>query len=867
MELEPKFEMDIEELKLLDDLRAKIKERKVKGLEGLLKLDRNEKTEDHAGWESRGDLIENSLMVSIWNSLDNLENGQRVHKNRFEEKLKELREIELRSTYVQSNDFAKMTEDHVPVFRAAVILYTLSGIPEAVYSIGALSCYYRLMDELNKVTSAEDSIGGASAGGKEVPKTAFITWWVIRAILAYCEVFENASKLVSKCDNLIAKSNTEPIPNLWSKFQNKQNAISFQLSKCNSKNSLFNKSAEINEDIWEKFDLELNDVLIKLDTVFNVGAEQVKEYPSFDQDFEQKVELLRIENIGNYTSADRSKKYSQIAQLFNLIAKKIRLGLIPSKRFLQFIIDHELADDSVYPNRICDAAELLFAADGLGRLAEQKDYHRLKAALEKVIPLISDKGRVPSHRPFDVASKGYVLHVSGAEIVNAMSSLITQINFSISPDSVRKLVNHFDDTWREDVKGWRHERGHSSGLCARWISAISIFTLISMEKMLDQQINNYVFRNFTIRQPEELKLDLTQLFYPDFGLIAAEIRETCISFDFQRLRAHIEGIKIASEDYPNFHSAILFGPPGTGKTTLVEALAKSSNVPLVVLTPSDILLSGEEKIESRAKYIFEALSMITSAVILFDEFEPILFDREETGTPQSIYQFLTPGMLPKLKKLNENAEKQKFVYVLSTNLIGSLDAAAIREGRFDEKIGVYPPDALSRLGRFYHEILKYLNSTEVNNAKAIIDEIIKSSSGRPMNSLAKKGWFTLDNNPLENTPFYEVKHQIVDSHIKWPHPEKIIEGQPNQENYSWYKELKISILKNFSTMQQDTSNSSKFALKEWMEWYWITALDKYILTHDFNNLGNVISTWKDENLNIDSCDWKQWKNTCDRHFL
>ena len=48
-------------------------------------------------------------------------------------------------------------------------------------------------------------------------------------------------------------------------------------------------------------------------------------------------------------------------------------------------------------------------------------------------------------------------------------------------------------------------------------------------------------------------------------------------------------------------SLILHGPPGTGKTTMVESLALTCNVPLVEVTPSDIVVAGVDKVEHRAR--------------------------------------------------------------------------------------------------------------------------------------------------------------------------------------------------------------------------------------------------------------------------
>jgi SpoVK/Ycf46/Vps4 family AAA+-type ATPase len=312
--------------------------------------------------------------------------------------------------------------------------------------------------------------------------------------------------------------------------------------------------------------------------------------------------------------------------------------------------------------------------------------------------------------------------------------------------------------------------------------------------MLDQAINRQVLTHFGWRKPEDLKLELDALFYPDYGLTASDPeRPKNIAFKLQSLRAHAGHGPKGRKAF----SLVLYGPPGTGKTTLVEALAKSANVPLVEITPSDILVGGEEAVERRTRQVFQTLSKLTHVVILFDEFDPILQDRAKRDSSQlakSVFEFLTPGMLPKLKALNEAAKEQRLSYVLATNFVYDLDPAVRRKGRFDDRHGVYPPDATSRYGRLLEQLTKmqhdrrqranrkaaitkalaelksdspeklrlsnnlrrelsaldllmekkaHTHEVKLDELVAPIFEILKASAGGPMDQLALRGWFTL----------------------------------------------------------------------------------------------------------------------------
>ena len=76
------------------------------------------------------------------------------------------------------------------------------------------------------------------------------------------------------------------------------------------------------------------------------------------------------------------------------------------------------------------------------------------------------------------------------------------------------------------------------------------------------------------------------------------------------------------------YSMLLYGPPGTGKSTIAENLSEVLNIPLITVTVSDFLGSGGANVEARAKAIFQTLEALDRCVILFDEIDSFLLDRE-----------------------------------------------------------------------------------------------------------------------------------------------------------------------------------------------------------------------------------------------
>jgi hypothetical protein len=139
------------------------------------------------------------------------------------------------------------------------------------------------------------------------------------------------------------------------------------------------------------------------------------------------------------------------------------------------------------------------------------------------------------------------------------------------------------------------------------------------------------------------------------------------------------------------HSALLFGPPGTSKTSIVEAVAEELGWPFLEITPSHFLKRGMERIYERANEIFDDLMDLSKVVILFDEMDALVQRRSGGADAERLdvtRQFLTTSMLPKLAKLHKHA---RVVFFMATNHQREFDEAIKRPGRFDLLLCMGPP--------------------------------------------------------------------------------------------------------------------------------------------------------------------------------
>jgi hypothetical protein len=139
------------------------------------------------------------------------------------------------------------------------------------------------------------------------------------------------------------------------------------------------------------------------------------------------------------------------------------------------------------------------------------------------------------------------------------------------------------------------------------------------------------------------------------------------------------------EHYPR--SAILFGPPGTGKTTIVRAIAASIGWNYIELRPNHFVADGLPSVQRTADIIFRKLMELDHTVVLFDEVDELV--RERDIEQDQFGRFLTTSMLPRVADL---WKARKSMYFVATNHIEYFDRAITRSQRFDAILYIGTPD-------------------------------------------------------------------------------------------------------------------------------------------------------------------------------
>ncbi len=143
---------------------------------------------------------------------------------------------------------------------------------------------------------------------------------------------------------------------------------------------------------------------------------------------------------------------------------------------------------------------------------------------------------------------------------------------------------------------------------------------------------------------------------------------------------------------------LLFGPPGTGKTMLMRALAKELKYNFIEVKCSQILSQWYGESEKNIAEVFETARKNAPTILFFDEIDAIAKKRSDNSTDE-----VTPRVVSELLQQLDGAKKSdKPVLVIgATNLPNKLDPAILRPGRLDKIIYMRLPNEKERV-----EILK-----------------------------------------------------------------------------------------------------------------------------------------------------------------
>jgi cytidylate kinase len=433
------------------------------------------------------------------------------------------------------------------------------------------------------------------------------------------------------------------------------------------------------------------------------------------------------------TSTVDNENKDKFGEGMNEEAKKDIIKYVNEVRStLQNSLHYHLSLASI-ENSNFDAAELVFSLEGLLLLDFNRDNFD-KNLLDRVFEVIKERQDISLYwrplKPFVFNEQGLALLPLSVEIAMSLIRICRLLGkrgeklFSKNYEMFEKYTEWLKtrvtvypcdketcgvcetEEWcskkastnEKKFYGWCSEHIYQPNIIHPWETSQALVYLVNFNDMLQKHIayQSFKFANLSIKDYGNSKeawkeWQKTEPVTIDGFKVYEDIGEHYISNN-------------TSVDDSNYYSMLLYGPPGTGKSTIAEKIAEAKGWPLVTITPSDFIASGADQVETKAKSIFKVLEEQEKMVVLFDEIDRLIIDRDsEYYTKQSdLFQFMTPSMLVKLKDIRS---KKKIIFIIATNYSERIDMAIKRKGRIDKHYIVLPPDMAGR-DRLYKKFFK-----------------------------------------------------------------------------------------------------------------------------------------------------------------
>lgn len=432
---------------------------------------------------------------------------------------------------------------------------------------------------------------------------------------------------------------------------------------------------------------------------------------AFRGDKVQTTELIAKLNDADWLNTDLGVDLSEALLLHNepfamfvaeLSDSTLRVGLAAIEERAMTAVLLELAKHGRANGRSVDPSSLAFA---MLVLAEANS-ERHSALLSQGLPVLlesSHHGVFPAGMPFYSDSKGRALFVPSIETANAIIGLcmarldkLQECELEQVVAATTKIQDRLTEEYNcievhtpsnELICGWCSDRAPSPTRVDSWISAHVLEFFLGRVNLLRWVKRNHVLSQYSWVSHRQCSPSWDDLQCPDLGHISPGAKE--------RIWRVLEEPPHKRSVAPTF---LLYGPPGTSKTTFVQAVASQKKWDLISLSPSDFIADSLDRIELRSRKIFNDLMNIDKCVVLMDEMDSLLRDRGEVqrSSPGTIIEFVIPAFLPKLQQLRDYALQKDMAIFFATNYYESLDKAISRPGRMDNHIPVLPYSADAR---------------------------------------------------------------------------------------------------------------------------------------------------------------------------
>jgi transitional endoplasmic reticulum ATPase len=209
--------------------------------------------------------------------------------------------------------------------------------------------------------------------------------------------------------------------------------------------------------------------------------------------------------------------------------------------------------------------------------------------------------------------------------------------------------------------------------------------------------------------------------------------------------------------------ALLFGPPGCGKTLVAKSLATESNANIILVRGPEVLSKWIGESEKAIREIFRKAKASSPCVVVFDELDSLARPRggedDISGNERVLSQILT--------EMDDSGSAEVIVIGI-TNRPDLIDTSLLRPGRLDLILYIGPPDDKARL-----EIMNILTSpmplAKDVNLKEISLLSTKGFSGADLVALCREAAVNAmrgKSDIISNSDFGKALHMVKPSITK-----------------------------------------------------------------------------------------------------
>ena len=149
---------------------------------------------------------------------------------------------------------------------------------------------------------------------------------------------------------------------------------------------------------------------------------------------------------------------------------------------------------------------------------------------------------------------------------------------------------------------------------------------------------------------------------------------------------------------------IFYGPPGNGKTYLVNAIGGETGSNVIIAAINQIVDMYAGNTEKNMHAIFDQARKATPCIIFFDELDALGVKRGGDGGGGEGQSFMRMAVNQFLQEMDGVEKNPEGIFVIgATNAPWDIDPALKRSKRFGESVYMPPPDYKTRKGAFkYH---------------------------------------------------------------------------------------------------------------------------------------------------------------------